>query len=172
MNTHRMSRCLVSLLLLTSAVVIGQEERPFNVIKISTSDEPTIAFRKMGRLLVGEGYELQTTEPTLMMITTKVTEKKYGFLSMGRIALRFAVTIDEADTGSVVTIAGKFLADAEMFQRWMKQFTGVEASLKFDAEAQEIEERGMSGSPVRASWNAMKEIAEKYENGKVTFDAK
>lgn len=160
--------------ILTLSIVFSleaQKKETSNLIEIHTKNQPAVAFKKLGRLFLNERYELETTEPTFFMLTTKVTEKSYGFLSMGRIALKFYASIDESDNGSVITLTGKFLADAEAFQRMMRGM-GLDSNLKFDADASVIEEGGMSGSPLRVSWNFMKGVAEKYEGGVLVYKVK
>jgi hypothetical protein len=132
-------------------------------IVILTTDKVDAAFRNIGRLLVKEGFELETTEPTLMMLTTKVTEKHYGFLGGGTVSIKLSAQVDEADSLSKIILTGKFLDIAVL------KALGSKSAL-FDKDANIIEYGGMSGSSKRSSWNIMDELAKKYKNANIKYE--
>ena len=88
----------ISLLLLLISVSGKAQEAPekSNLILIKTSDNIDESFKNIGRILINEGYELETADKNFYVITTKVTQKKYGFMGGGSLELKFNVEFDEA----------------------------------------------------------------------------
>ena len=117
-----------------------------NTIIISTADKPETAFRNIGRLFVSEKYALETSEPALLMITTKPQKINYGFLSAGTYYLKLQAQINEIDTLTEIILTGLFEGDLK------------------------VTNKGMSGSPAKSSWEKMVEIATKYKGGNIRFE--
>ena len=71
----------ISIFILLTIFAVAQEApKNANLIQIKTSNKIDDAFKKIGRILINEGYELEIADEVFNMITTMVTEKKYGFM--------------------------------------------------------------------------------------------
>ena len=85
---------LLLILLCLPMIGFGQTDIPkkTNLITITTEDNIDDSFKKMGRLLINKGYELETADKTFHMITTKVKSMKCGFGEPGKVGI-FSETV-------------------------------------------------------------------------------
>lgn len=133
---------------------VGQEAgAPFkgaNVVLIHSTDSASVAYDKVGRLLLSEGYALDKTDKGLGFIGTSYREVAKG---RAQVALRF--TVIPAPSG--VVIQGRAVMHMPALQH---------TALNGDSPA---EYRGMKGSPMLATWEELNRVAAAYPGGQLAY---
>ena len=148
-------KTLIFLLLISTSMAAQQ-----NAIHIKTTDGVTDAFRKAGRLLGTEGYKVETADINLLMITTEVYEKQYGFLGSGRVQVKFNLTFDEIPGGTLIEVTGTMRSSQEV------RMHGKPLPLD---EFEPIVNKGRGSNIYRISWDIMAELTNKYKEGEIHF---
>jgi hypothetical protein len=73
---------LITILFFLPIFGFGQDTdipKKTNLITIHTSDNIDESFKRMGRILLNDGYELETADKIFYMMTTKIKLMKCGF---------------------------------------------------------------------------------------------
>lgn len=143
--------CLIVILL--SSVVFSQEiktdsngnaycNEPFDdctTIVITTKEKEDDAFKTMGRLMFNSGYEIDSRDEILGILTSKFVKKSYGFLGMGTLTMQILAQIDKDDSLTYIKITGRY-----------------------DNTEKYISNRGLGGSPAKSSWEFLNDLVSKY----------
>ena len=109
---------------------------------IHSSSDAAGAYRAFARFLVAEGFELQSSDPTLLLIQTKYRDTK-SMGSSGRIKL--SAVVDSQAGGSRITIKGR-----------------VRIGQMGSEDGMEIENRGQRGSLYRKSFTELDALLSKF----------
>ena len=156
---------LLLILLCLPIVGFGQEikiPKKTNLISIKTVDNIDDCFKKMGRLLMNEGYELETADKVFYMITSKVKSLKCGFGC--NVSVKYTIQFDEVKDSTEIKITGRAYS-GDVF----KVMTGKKEDNGFDKSSFLIENVGMKRSVAKESFNFMNNFAVKYENAKISY---
>ena len=155
---------LISLPLIFISIFIKAQEAPknSNLIIIKTSDNIDDSFKEMGRVLLNEGYELETADKDFYVITTKVKQKKYGFMGGGSLELKLNIQFDQVSDSTHLKIKGYVNSDQ------LASAAG-DKNNSFDKDADRIKNKGSKGSISKSSWIFIDEFAKKYENGIINY---
>jgi hypothetical protein len=116
----------------------------------------------MGRLLINEGYELETADKIFHMITTKIKSMKCGFGC--NVSVKYTIQFDELGDSTGIKLSGRAYS-GDVYQA----MTGKKEENGFDKSSFIIENKGMKRSVVKESFNFMNKIAIKYENARVSY---
>jgi len=152
----------LSLIMVTNAIKAQEAPKNSNVIIIKTTENIDDSFKKVGRILIHEGYELETADKDFYMITTKITQKKYGLMGGGSLEVKFNIQFDQSNDSTIIKIIG-FTNSAQL---------ATAAGLNndsFDKDAIRVQNKGANGSIIKSSWIFMDEIAKKYMNGTISY---
>jgi hypothetical protein len=136
-----------------------------NIIIITTKDKTESTFRNFARILVKEGFVLETTEPILLILTTKIKDRSYGFLGGGTVRIKLSAQVDQMDSASQITLTGIF--DDPGISKAM----GIKSDM-FDKDAIVISSGSSSSSSKGAAWKIMDEVAKKYKDAIIKYDEK
>ena len=158
---------LLLILLCLPMIGFGQTDIPkkTNLITISTDDNIDDSFKKMGRLLINEGYELETADKIFYMITTKIKSMKCGFGC--NVSVKYTIQFDELGDSTGVRLSGRAYS-GDVYQA----MTGKKEENGFDKSSFIIENKGMKRSISKESFNFMNDIAIKYEKARVSYSIK
>jgi len=126
-----------------------------NLIIIKSSDKIDDSFKKIGRILMDEGYELETADKTFYSISTKITHKNYGLMGGGSLELKFFFQFDQIQDTTVIIFRGRVNSNQLAVASGMKHEN-------FEKDAIRIENRGATGSIIKSSWELMENIAKRY----------
>ena len=116
---------------------------------IHTSSDANGAYRSFARFLVGEGFELQSSDPTLLLVQTKYRDTK-SMGSSGRIKL--SAVVDSQAGGSRITIQGR-----------------VRVGRMGSEDGMEIENRGQRGSLYRKSFAELDALLNRFPADSITY---
>ena len=150
------------ILLLLPIILLGQEiEKNVNKIIIVTSDNIDDSFTKMGRILLSESYDLEMSDKTFYMITTKVTSKKY-------CDVKFNFQFDSRNDSTQITLTGKAV-DLAVLNAFSKGMTGENGNYNFEKNSFQIKNSGWKKSASKESFNYMNSLATMYSNSKIFY---
>ena len=158
---------LLLILLCLPMIGFGQTDIPkkTNLITITNDNNIDDSFKMMGRLLINEGYELETADKTFHMITTKVKTMKCGFGC--NVSVKYTIQFDELGDSTSIKISGRAYS-GDVY----KVMTGKKEENGFDKNSFIIENTGMKRSVAKESFNFMNNIAIKYEDSKLSYTIK
>ena len=123
-----------------------------SAVLVRTADPPDIAYRTVARIVTARGYGVQSSDPSLRLVMTTFNDAR----NVGPVQLTAIVLEDSS--GSVVQFTGVFKwSAAEIFYRGAGQ------------EPQPIQYGGMSGSPIRKTWEELYSVASSYPGGHIEF---
>ncbi len=157
-----MKKLVLFILVIFPVLVFAQAPKKANTIIIVTSDSDDVAFKKMGRIFINEGFEMQTLDKDFYMLVTKIKNYNYGMMGAGKIGIKLTAQIDIQDEESMITVTGKVISSQ------ISSYTDE----SFDSNAITIENVGGKSSISGASWRIMNEIAQKYNDGKISYFVK
>ena len=157
-----MKRLFLLFVLIVPLLSYSQAPKKSNTIIISTSDPEADALKKIGRVLLNEGFILETVDKDFYMLVTKIKTCTYGMGGLGDIDIKLSVTIDKTGDKSAITLTGKY--NSQDFGKYTPE--------QFDAKALPIECCGPKSSMGGASWLIMEGIAKKYEGGEISYFTK
>ncbi|THH34212.1 hypothetical protein [Neolewinella litorea] len=151
-----------------SADIFSQDApKGANVIEIHTADNIDDAFKKMGRLLLDEGYTLETADKNFYVITTEVRKMNYGFMNAGELEMKLIIEFNDDEDGTTMILKG--MKSSEQLHRAATTGAGVSSNTSFDKDASRILNKGGKGSIVGASWIFMENLAKGYKGGKIEY---
>lgn len=154
-----MKKIFTLCVLLLPFLCFSQAPKKTNTILISTAETEDQAFKKIGRLLMTEGFTLETTDKDFYMLVTKIKTCKYGMGGMGSIDVKISVQIDKKEDKSIITLTGKYNTPD------IAKYTPEQ----FDSKSMVIECCGPKSSMAGASWLLMENLAQKYEGGTIEY---
>ncbi|MGE5351423.1 MAG: hypothetical protein ACM3P0_05015 [Acidobacteriota bacterium] len=128
-------------------------------ICIITKDDDVAAFRTIGRILNGSGYDLEDSEEALMVITTEIMNKDFGTFHLDKIALRLRAEITMTDSITIIKLSGDYLEKGMINRELAEEY--------FDQHSIAIAHRPASSPAEETAWSYMMDVAEKYKNGKI-----
>ena len=152
----------LTLAMVTNAIKAQETPKNSNVIIIKTTENIDDSFKKMGRIIINEGYELETADKDFYMITTKITQKKYGFMGGGSLEIKFNIQFDQSNDSTTIKMIGFANSDQLATASGLKNDS-------FDKDAFRIQNKGANGSIIKSSWILMDDIAKKYVNGIISY---
>ena len=127
-----------------------------NAIIITTEESPEVAFRKIGKLLINEGFTLQNVDKTFLMLVTVPINKKSGFLGMQEIALKITGEIIESPTR------------IRLYCDFVDININKSLNLDTDFDKHKMRAENSSGS-YSTAFELLDEVAKKYEGGKISY---
>ena len=134
-----------------ASMVMGEELfKKANVITLHTADSAGVAYTKLARLLLAEGYVLDKVDRELGFINTGYHHTAKASVE---VALRFVVV--SQPTGALIEVRG------------VNRMPGMNNTIL--AGDSPIEFRGMTGSPALLAWEAMSQLAAGYKASKITY---
>jgi len=154
-----MKRITLLLLCLFPLFSTAQAPKKANVIVIKTNDSEDEAFKKMGRILLNEGFEMETLDKDFYMLVTKIKGCGYGLMKAGTVDIKIKCQIDAKNDQRTIILTGKMNSPELM----------TYSPTEFDSKAMVIENIGGKSSIAGASWLIMDEIAKKYEDGEIEY---
>lgn len=137
-------------LLVAIAASVNEPVKRANVITLHTTDSASVAYTKLARLLLAEGYVLEKTDRELGFINTGYYHASNRAIE---VALRFVVVPQR--TGALIEVRG------------MSRIPGMSNTLM--AGDSPIEYRGMGGSPTMLAWETMARLATGYKAPGITY---
>lgn len=154
-------KCLSFILLILFVVLCNQISAQeilddANAIIISTEENPDAAFKKIGKLLINEGFTLQNVDKTFLMLVTVPFTTKTGFLGMQEIAIK--VTGEVLETPTRIRLFADFL-DVQVNK-------GLNLDNDFDKRKLRAEN---SSGTYSTAFELLDEIAKKYDGGKISY---
>jgi len=154
-----MKKLILFLLLTIPLLGLSQSPRKSNTIIIHTVDSEDEAFKKIGRILLNEGFTLENIDKDFYMLVSNIKTSTHGFMNAGKVDTKINIQVDKKEDKTLIKITGKF-ASPQLFQ-----YTESE----FDSQALQIENIGAKGSPVNAAWLILVGLAEKYDSGSIEY---
>lgn len=137
----------------------SQAPKKANTIIITTMESKDEAFKKLGRILLNEGFTLETIDKDFYMLVSNIKTFSHGFLDAGKVDIRINIQIDRKEEKIVIRLTGKFSSPQ------ISQYTVSE----FDSRAMQIENTGAKGSSANASWLILSNMAQKYGSGDIEY---
>lgn len=150
---------LILVLFISTNYVFSQAPKKSNTILVSTIDSESEALKKIGRILLNEGFVLETIDKDFYTLVTKPKTCNYGMLNAAKLDVKISVQIDKTENKSVLSITGKVNSP---------DFNSYNDS-SFDAGALIIENKGPKSSISGASWLIMDNIAKNYEEATIEY---
>ncbi|WP_372775655.1 hypothetical protein [Mangrovibacterium sp.] len=154
-----MKKLLFTLLLALPFISFSQAQKKSNVILVSTSDAEPEALKKIGRILLNNGFVLETVDKDFYILVTKMKTCKYGMGKIANVDVKISVQIDKKEDLSILTITGKYNTP-DLISYTIEEF---------DSKSSPIECCGPKSSLAGASWLIMDGVATKYENGEISY---
>lgn len=154
-----MKKLILLIAFIVPVFCYSQAPKKSNTIIISTSDTEAEALKKIGRILLNEGYVLETVDKDFYMLVTKMKTCKYGMGGLGNIDIKINAQIDKEGDMSKIKLTGKM--NSSDFGKYTIE--------EFDAKALPIECCGPKSSMAGASWIMLDGIAQKYEGGEISY---
>jgi hypothetical protein len=121
-----------------------------NVITLHTTDSASLAYTKLARLLLTEGYILDKTDRELGFINTGYHHATNQAIE---VALRFVIVPQQS--GTLIEVRG-----ISRMPSMSNTLMGGDSPIEY---------RGMGGSPVMLAWQAMSQLAASYKASNVTY---
>lgn len=159
-----MKKIIFNLLFCVISVNLIAQEAPkkSNLIIVRTTDNIDDSFKKVGRILINDGYEIETSDKNFYMITTKVRQKKYGMMGGGTLEIKLIFQIDQISDTTLIKVKG-YVNSMQLAS------TAGMRNDSFEKSAIRIENKGANGSIIRSAWEFMDEIAKKYDAGQIVY---
>ncbi|MBI1939032.1 MAG: hypothetical protein HYS25_13050 [Ignavibacteriales bacterium] len=127
-----------------------------NTIIITTDEHHDVAFKKIGKLLINEGFTLQNVDKTFLMVVTVPMTKKTGFLGMQEIAIKI--------TGEILQNPTRIRLFADFLDIQVNKGLGLEN----DFDKRKLRAENSSGT-YSTAFELLDEIAREYESGKISY---
>ena len=159
---------LITILFFLPIFGFGQDTdipKKTNLINIHTSDNIDESFKRMGRILLNDGYELETADKIFYMMTTKIKLMKCGFGCS--VSVKYTIQFDEVGDSTNIKISGRAYS-GDVYE----VIVGKKEENGFDKSSFLIENKGMKRSIAKESFNFMNNIAVKYDLGVISYSIK
>jgi len=154
-----MKRILLILTLIMPLFCFSQTTAPkkANTIILKTGLSADEAFKNFGRILIKEGFTMETLDKDFYMLSTKVKTCNYGMLNAAKLNIKINCQIDQKEENTEIKITGSAIDVA------------LSRTLSFDANSFVVSNRGPKSSVAGASWLIMDGLAKKLEGAEISY---
>ncbi len=130
-----------------STIRVPGSNRGDNTVIIRTTDHHDVAYRKIGQLLVNNGFNLMNSDRDLGSITT---DNKYIGIMSAQWLMKASIIITGEDNATIF-ITGQSNRSPE--NPWRR-----------------IENKGIKGSINQVGWNELYSVAQQYDGATIEFE--
>lgn len=132
-----------------STIRVPGSNRGDNTVIIRTNDHHDVAFRKIGQLLVNNGFNLMNSDRDIGSITT---DNKYIGIMSAQWLMKASVIIT-GENNATIFITGQYNRSRE--NPWRR-----------------LENKGLKGSITQVGWNELYFVAQQYDGASIEFEEK